>query len=171
MGDIHQKIQAEFVIVQPVHVFLKKALVQPERADDPGGNPQFLCQLPQDSLLGCLAHLNTAAGQVEIGGTLIPHRQDLSLMQNYGAGPVVEFCVSALKRNIHIPYLAVNRKGPQGGAPAKVCKAKFRGEVRSDAGMKKASVSRPRLLHGPKSATNWCRWWGSNPHAVARNGF
>ena len=33
----------------------------------------------------------------------------------------------------------------------KVCTAKFHGEVRSDAGMKKAPVLRPGLLHGPKS--------------------
>ena len=128
MGDIHQKIQAEFVIVQTIHVFLEKALVQPERADDPGGDPQFLCHLPQDGLFGCLAHLNAAAGQVVIGGTLIPHRQDLSLMQNYGAGPVIELCVSVLKRNIHIPYLAVNRNGPQGGAPRKFAKQNFVGK-------------------------------------------
>lgn len=41
-GYVHQIVDAEFMVIQMIHIFFEKALIQPERADDFGRDLQLL---------------------------------------------------------------------------------------------------------------------------------
>ena len=89
------------MIVQTIHVFLEKPLIQPERPKNFGGNFEFFRNFPEDGLLCRLPQFHPPSGQVEIGGTLIPHSQNLSIMQENGSHSVIELFISGLIGNIH----------------------------------------------------------------------
>ena len=101
LGNVHQKVQAQFVVVQTIHNFVEKALVEPQRALDFGGYAKFLLQFPHDGLFGSFAQGNPATGQVEVGRTVVLHCQDFAVVNNYCANPVVEFFAVEFERNVH----------------------------------------------------------------------
>ena len=67
LRNIHEKIDAELMVVQPVHVLREKGLIQPQRTDDPCVDPKLFLYFPKDGLFRGFAELYPAAGQIVVG--------------------------------------------------------------------------------------------------------
>ena len=101
VGDVHEEVQAQFVIEAVIHVFLEKGLIQPQGTQDLRGDSQFLFHLPNNSVLCGFTHFHSPAGKVEVRGALILHGQNGSLGKNHGANTIIEHLVLLMKREIH----------------------------------------------------------------------
>lgn len=60
---VHKKINAQLMIVEPVHLLPEKALAQPQGTKDFWGDSQFLPQLPDNRFFSGFPQLHPPAGK------------------------------------------------------------------------------------------------------------